>query len=188
MCSFYRTFCVMFEVTTGGSVEDPSLFGKDQLIFSHNTYDWLGDGVYFWENDYDRALEFAKETKKKDPFVVGAIIYLGYCLDLTQRRNAQIIKESYNSLIDESVRKGTKNKKGERGETGDLPLRYLDCAVIRAIHKFNKEHGYKEYDSVKAAFWEGQELYETAGFREKNHIQICMRNPKCILGYFLPKK
>lgn len=30
ICLFYRTFCVIFEVTTGGSVEDPSLFGKDQ--------------------------------------------------------------------------------------------------------------------------------------------------------------
>lgn len=117
---------------------------------------------------------------------MGAVIYLEYCLDLTQRKNATIIKESYNSLIEESVRLGIRNKEGRRGETGNLPLRYLDCAVIRAIHNFNAEHGYKEYDSVRAAFWEGNELYDTAGFRDKNHIQICIRNPKCILGCFLP--
>ena len=35
-------------------------------------------------------------------------------------------------------------------------------------------------------FWEGQELYPNAGFREKNHIQICVCNPNCIKGYFLP--
>ena len=36
-------------------------------------------------------------------------------------------------------------------------------------------------------FWEGQELYPNAGFREKNHIQICVCNPNCIKGYFLPR-
>lgn len=40
--------------------------GDTELILSHNDYDWLGDGTYFWENDYDRALEFAKESGKKN--------------------------------------------------------------------------------------------------------------------------
>ncbi len=26
---------------------------------SSNDYDWLGDGVYFWENNYTRAKEYA---------------------------------------------------------------------------------------------------------------------------------
>ncbi|HYE54151.1 MAG TPA: hypothetical protein VD996_04880 [Chitinophagaceae bacterium] len=25
------------------------------------------------------------------------------------------------------------------------------------------------------------------GFHEKNHIQLCIRNPNCIKGYFLPR-
>ena len=62
----------------------------------------------------------------------------------------------------------------------------MDCSVIESLHQFNKDKGYHEYDSVRAGFWESDEIYETAGFREKNHIQICIRNPKCILGLFLP--
>ena len=27
-----------------------------------------------------------------------------------------------------------------------------------------------------------------AGFAEKNHIQICVCNPNCIKGYFLPRE
>ena len=42
------------------------------------------------------------------------------------------------------------------------------------------------YESIRAAFWEGDELYLTAGFKEKNHIQICIRNQNCIKGYFDP--
>ncbi len=31
---------------------------------SANPYDWLGHGIYFWENDVKRALEFARDVKK----------------------------------------------------------------------------------------------------------------------------
>lgn len=161
--------------------------GETKLIESHNDYDWLGDGIYFWENDCDRALEFASELQKKEPFVIGAVIYLGNCLDLTIRQHICIVQESYNSLLEENVKAITKNKPGKRGLTEDLPQRYLDCAVIRAIHDFNAKNNIQKYDSVRAAFWEGKQLYETAGFCEKNHIQICVREPNCILGYFLPK-
>jgi len=41
---------------------------------------------------------------------------------------------------------------------------------------------------LNLGFWEGNELYPNAGFRKKNHIQICIRNPNCIKGYFLPRK
>lgn len=81
------------------------------------------------------------------------------------------------------------NKTGKKGGiNGDLLLRDLDCAVIQAIHDFHEEKGIKPYDSIRAAFWEGKELYNTAGFKEKNHIQICIRDPKCIIGYFLPRQ
>lgn len=35
--------------------------------------------------------------------------------------------------------------------------------------------------------WEGHSLYPNAGFAEKDHIQICVCNPNCIKGYFLPR-
>ena len=30
---------------------------------SENSYDWLGNGVYFWENNHERALEYARNIK-----------------------------------------------------------------------------------------------------------------------------
>ena len=41
---------------------------------------------------------------------------------------------------------------------------------------------------MKGVFWEGDKLYLEAGFTEKNHIQICIRNPNCIKGFFLPRE
>jgi hypothetical protein len=67
-------------------------------------------------------------------------------------------------------------------------LRDLDCAVFETIHKIRKEENDPVYDSIRGVFWEGEELYPNAGFREKDHIQICIRNPNCIKGYFLPRQ
>jgi len=162
--------------------------GEQDLKRSINSYDWLGNGIYFWENDYQRALEYAKELNFKEPFVLGSILNLGYCLDLISRQGVNILKNSYDNLLKESIKISITNKKGNRGGiNGDLLLRFLDCAVLEALHEFNETMEIRQYDSVKAAFWEGEELYPTAGFREKNHIQICIRDSKCILGYFLPR-
>ena len=47
---------------------------------SDKDYDWLGPGVYFWENDARRAKEWAQAKAASgsydDPFVIGAIIDL----------------------------------------------------------------------------------------------------------------
>jgi len=66
----------------------------------------------------------------------------------------------------------------------DLLLRYLDRAVIETIHEMVEQAGGTPFDSVRGAFWEGEPLYPHAGFRKQNHIQLCIRNPNCIKGYF----
>ncbi len=73
------------------------------------------------------------------------------------------------------------------GNTKDLLLRELDCAVIETLHQIRKNEGLPMFDSIRGVFWEGESLYPNAGFREKDHIQICIRNPNCIKGYFLPR-
>ena len=66
-------------------------------------------------------------------------------------------------------------------------LRNLDCAVIEYEHAINETAKVKSFDSVRGVFVEGEKLYPGSGIMEKNHIQICVRNPNCIKGYFLPR-
>lgn len=42
------------------SIAERVIIGKTDLMPSDNMYDWLGGGIYFWENDPIRAFEFAK--------------------------------------------------------------------------------------------------------------------------------
>ena len=68
---------------------------------------------------------------------------------------------------------------------GELMLLRLDCAVVQSRHR--EESGYAAFDTVLAAFPEGTPLYETAGFLERTHIQICVRHPVSVVRYFCVK-
>ena len=78
--------------------------------------------------------------------------------------------------------------KGARECTSrDFKKRELDYAVIRYAHKLAREEGIY-FDSVRAAFIEGEPLYPGSMFRKQNHIQIVVINPNCIKGIFLPRE
>jgi len=77
------------------SVRDTVVANGDSLVPSTNDYDWLGNGIYFWENNCKRAMDFAVflknnpphnfKQKIEEPAVIGAVIDLGHCLDLLER-------------------------------------------------------------------------------------------------------
>lgn len=179
------------------SVAEDILNNKTDLNFSINDYDWLGHGIYFWENSPSRALEFARflrdhpeRSKKpiKEPSVLGAVINLGYCLDLLDYQMLNTLKMSYDVFKQAMENQGKKLPVNKNvGSSKDLLLRELDCAVIETFHEINLKKAGNSYDSVRGVFWEGDFLYPYAGFREKDHIQICVRNPNCIKGYFVPR-
>lgn len=126
------------------------------------------------------------KKKYKDPGVVGAVIDLGHCLDLTTRIGLDEICAAYELLRDSYKESGYSLPQNDGGD--DLFRRELDCQVIQALHQFREDQGLLPYDSVRAPFLEDKPLYEGAGFRLKNHIQIAVRKIDCIKGYFYPIK
>lgn len=176
-------------------VANKVVMGEDNLKASENDYDWLGHGVYFWENNQERALQWALDNSKrkgsniKKPAVLGAVIDLGFCFDLTDSKYLSELKHGYNTLLDNISLIGVEMPQNtDLGNSRDKLLRKLDCAVIETVHSLNKDADVRPYDSVKGMFVEGDGLYPGSGFNEKNHIQICLRNPNCIKGFFIPRK
>ena len=97
-----------------------------------------------------------------------------------------LVRSAYETLCDSLLSAGDDlpvNTPGPRGGN-DLLLRRLDCAVIELLHEENTG---RSFDTVRGLFFEGEDLYPNAGFKVKNHIQVCVRNPNCIKGYFLPR-
>ena len=68
----------------------------------------------------------------------------------------------------------------------ELKQRILDCAVTNLLHRRRQFNALPAYDTVRGLFWEGDPIYPGAGVRQFNHIQICVRDTSCILGYFRP--
>lgn len=122
--------------------------------------------------------------KSQDTAVVGAIIDLGLCLDLTTRMGLQEVAEAFATLRDAYGTAGKPLPSNIGGK--DKIRRELDCQVIQALHLYRQERGQRPYDSVRAPFPEDEPLYEDAGFRRRNHIQIAVINTECIKGYFRP--
>jgi hypothetical protein len=171
------------------------LLGGSPFQPSARDYDWLGAGIYFWENDVVRAYQWAAEPRRKfaHPSVVGAVIDLGNCLDLTTQSGIEAVKLAFQQFITMAEKDGVQvpeNVDTVRGPGGDKTRRRLDCAVMN--HLFDvvlptvQESDPKSQPctTVRALFPEGSELYPGAGFRDKTHIQICVREPEQILGIF----
>jgi hypothetical protein len=166
------------------------LNGADDLLPSQNKWDWLGEGIYFWEQNPTRAWEYAVESARKKqfnkipittPFVLGAVIDLGKCLNLVDADSLNMLSEAYIGIKEPTIEAG-KQMPVNKGNN-----RELDCAVIQYIHNSNKDEGLPGYDTVRCAFPEGQEVYEGSKITSRLHLQICVRNPDCIKGFFLPR-
>jgi hypothetical protein len=178
------------------------LRNEQHVLISENRYDWLGSGAYFWENSPDRALEWARflqkhpqnpEHKINEPFVVGAVIDLGNCLDLSDAGSLEIIKTAYGQFKRSSDSAGSPLPENEPAhETDeDLVKRHLDCAVINFVHALredNQDESLEPFDTVRGLFTEGGELYPGAKILAKTHVQICVRNPDAsVKAYFRPR-
>lgn len=180
------------------STRNAVVLNETCLFPSTNKYDWLGHGIYFWENNRMRALQFVQELRGKvrkngpqinDPAALGAVIDMGFCLDLMDSEHLELIRDSYENLILYYEKEGKRLPENKSSSySKERLIRCLDCEVIENLHKRRKENSLDQFDTVRSVFVEGDELYPTAGFNEKTHIQICVRNPNCIKAYFCPRE
>jgi hypothetical protein len=188
------------------SVRDRLVTNPDVVRISRESFDWLGNGFYIWENNYQRALQWAEDKQKRGrletPSVVGVVYLLNHCLDFSDSTFIDMIAECYSTMKSESLEVGNelpKNKDLPKDQHHDLILRELDCYVIEYMHRkisdqfdFDvKTKGFsslKHFDTVRGLFTEGGPAFEGAGIRSKNHIQVCIRNLNCIKGFFIPRQ
>lgn len=107
---------------------------------SDKPYDWLGHGMYFWENNFERALQWAHDNKErgdgiKDPAVIGAVIELNYCCDLLDDSFIKMLSSFYKLMAKEyeSIGKSLPvNKDAASDHHKDKLIRFLDCATIES--------------------------------------------------------
>jgi hypothetical protein len=141
---------------------------------STNVYDWLGHGIYFWEYGPERARGWAKKGG-----VVGALISLGTCLDLTDVAHTELLAEMYQTFAAQQ-RKHHKAVPTNRGKLHDL-----DCAVINYAARDARMKG-QAIQTVRGAFLEGDPVFPGSSIHRQTHIRIAVRDRSCIIGLFRP--
>lgn len=157
------------------SVADKILGDGNVMLQSHNEYDWLGDGIYFWEDAPNRAYEWAKKLHPKDePAVIGAKIDLGHCLNLMDVKACDILSQVYTVLKDNAPQ--LPENKGK--------LHYLDRLVINTANDFAVRQGVP-YDTVRCAFPEGNPVFPGSSILDRSHIQIAVRQERAIKELFV---
>lgn len=184
------------------TVRDDLVSGRvSTLKPSNNDYDWLGPGAYFYEGDADRALLFAQASHKHPerlytarpiatPAVVGAVLSISRCLDMTTQEGLRQFLEGYQTMSAGVARMGAAMPVNEAASDDDLEIirRKLDAAVFASIHAMR---GYgpqplPAYQLVRAAFHQGPAAAPSSAFRLGTHIQLAVCDPSTILAWFLP--
>ena len=162
--------------------------GRLELRPSTNEYDWLGPGLYWWQDDPQRALHWAKQNtgrgRIKNPTVLGAVIEPGNSFTTARLSSAELLHRAYLRLLGATqVAKSPMPVNSGRGWAN----RRLDCAVFNSLHELCVEENLPPFDTIIAYFPEGGVLYPGAAIRRMDHVQVCVRTDRSILGYFMPR-
>jgi hypothetical protein len=122
---------------------------------SDNDYDWLGTGIYFFQDAPLRAKQWATEQYPQDPAVICSRIELDSCIDLFDVSWVPILKDVYNLFIEQY-------RATNRPLPGQNPFRSkahrLDCAFFNFASKLLLEQG-QIVASTRAVFVEGEQIF-----------------------------
>jgi hypothetical protein len=143
---------------------------RDGFKVSRNEYDWLGDGVYFFQDAPLRAWEWANTHCGADAAVIGSVIRLEDCMDFLDIQWATALSEIYDSFLTFFKRTGMA-----------LPIQStgahrLDRAVINYAIGVLEEERKMLVRCVRAAFMEGGPVYPNSALFDRAHVQIAVRD------------
>lgn len=144
---------------------------------SRNDYDWLGEGIYFWEHAPGRAWQWARERHGADGAVVAAEIELGRCLDLGDTRFTTLLRLVHEDTVRWYADEGLKLPQN-RGREGKL--RRLDCLIVDQTVAFLDQRAALSVQTVRCPFEEGEPAYDGGMIRSQSHVQIAVRDRNCL--------
>ena len=157
----------------GTSTSASSRILSEGFTPSANEYDWLGDGVYFFQDAPHRAMEWA-EQRFDEPSVIRAHISLDGCMDLLDIEWFSFLNDAFDEYLARAKRLGL-----------SLPIQTpgahrLDRVVINYAIDLLERAG-SPVRSVRAAFSEGRALFPGSAIYDRAHVQIAVRDLTVVL-------
>jgi hypothetical protein len=142
---------------------------------SMNGYDWLGTGVYFWQDAPNHALHWARKIYPQEPVVIKSRLRLDATwidlLDMSDIDNPDFWLDSYNRFTEMCHGAG----QSLPTQNPDIPgKRYLDCAffdyVKTSVFKTDPR------GAIRSAFVEGKQIFPNSAIFDRTHVQIAIVN------------
>ena len=145
---------------------------------SSNRFDWLGDGVYFFQDQPSRAQQWAEERYGSDGVVLEAEIDLTDCMDLLDLSWFALVSEAHDAVVASHRSARLRLPKQEGLAHG------LDRLVINYAVGVLYDRGLN-IRSVRGVFAEGRPAFPGSALLDRAHIQIAVRDPAAIVkvGY-----
>lgn len=137
--------------------------------YSRNEYDWLGDGVYFFQDAPLRAREWATRRYGDDAAVIGSVIRLEGCIDLLDIGWVEVLTEAFEEY---QVQQLQLRQPLPRQSTG---ARRLDRAVVNYVVDVLAEAG-EIVRTVRSTFSEGRPIFPDSALLDRSHVQVVVRD------------
>ena len=157
----------------GTSIQAAQRIIEHGFDFSTNDYDWLGTGVYFFQDAPQRAYSWAIERYPDSPAVIRSQLVLENCLDLLDISWYPIIREAYEMFVC-AYQKA--NIPLPRQNPQRSKAHRLDCAFFNYIVGEILEPQGEIVGAIRAVFNEGERIYPNSAIFDRAHIQIVIRN------------
>ena len=148
------------------------------LYISRNRHDWLGDGMYFWQDAprhaWKWAIDQAPSRSDPRPAVVGALLEFDESisidlLDFTWHADLVAASKALESSLTAAGQPVPTNTR--------LGLRALDRRVLNlAVQILESSAPGRRIAMVRGVFEEGLQLYPGAELWALSHVQIALRD------------
>lgn len=152
---------------------------------SHNKYDWLGNGAYFYQEAPGYAVRWAVHERRggpiENPFVIMVEVEWDGFLDLLDAGWADVLRTTYERLNSKArrtfavVRKEQKPYEPTRRATAHPLDRYV---VEAAIGVLRRKGVYIR--AVRAVFLDGLPIFDKSHLLDRTHIQIAVRDTSIV--------
>jgi hypothetical protein len=175
----------------GTTVEKAEVICREGFRDSTNDYDWLGKGIYFWQDAPELALIWARRRhRNSDLAVIYAEIMMN--IDLTidlfdsnpDNGYIQAFRDSYKRFRDLI---STMPRTEQQGLFHRLDKLMIDFAVDNLIPS---THSGKKIQVVRSVFIHGEPLFppfeqnEKSALHDMSHVQIAVRDHNVIRSHY----
>lgn len=157
--------------------------GKKKLLESIEDGIWLGNGMYFWDNEAN-AEYWIRNKRKKFPDLeydfVKVLLSLEHLLDLSDKNHVNLCKRILNDLIKNGVDKSTEDK----GLGTIINSLFIKTTLLSDHFKILKTHGLYNWEENK--FIVGNDSKYKNKSRPSSVVKTiyCVKNEEVILHIF----